>query len=92
MPVLNGFQGQKKSSLIRRLCGEWYNDDVSLSDTKDKTAAEKLQGSWIIEISELSGMRAVDVETLKASYQGRTTSTEPLTESVRARTRGNVSL
>ena len=66
MLVLNGFQGQKKSSLIRRLCGEWYNDDVSLSDTKDKTAAEKLQGSWIIEISELSGMRKADVETLKA--------------------------
>ncbi|MDD4003537.1 MAG: virulence-associated E family protein, partial [Clostridia bacterium] len=66
MLVLNGFQGQKKSSLLRRLCGKWFNDDVSLSDTKDKTAAEKLQGSWIIEISELSGMRKADIETLKA--------------------------
>ncbi len=66
MLVLNGFQGQKKSSLLRRLCGEWFNDDVSLSQTKDKTAAEKLQGSWIIELSEMSGMKKADIETLKA--------------------------
>ena len=66
MLVLNGFQGQKKSSLLKRLCGKWFNDDVSLLDTKDKTAAEKLQGSWIIEISELRGMRKADIETLKS--------------------------
>jgi predicted P-loop ATPase len=66
MLVLNGFQGQKKSSLLRRLCGEWFNDDVSLSQTKDKTAAEKLQGSWVIELSEMTGMKKADIETLKA--------------------------
>lgn len=66
MLVLNGFQGQKKSSLLRRLCGEWFNDDISFAQTKDKTAAEKLQGYWIIEFSEMTGLKKADIEGLKA--------------------------
>lgn len=64
--VLNGPQGVGKSTLIAKLGGEWYSDSLSLNDTKDKTAAEKLQGYWIMEIGELAGMRKTDVETLKA--------------------------
>lgn len=64
--VLNGPQGVGKSTLIAKLGGEWYSDSLSLNDTKDKTAAEKLQGYWILEIGELAGMRKTDVETLKA--------------------------
>lgn len=37
----------------------------AFADTKDKTAAEKLQGYWIIEIGELAGMRKTEIETLK---------------------------
>lgn len=66
MLVMNGFQGQKKSSLLRRLCGDWFNDDISFAQTKDKTAAEKLQGYWIIEFSEMTGLRKADIEGLKA--------------------------
>lgn len=47
MLVLSGPQGKGKSTLIAKLCGEWFNDSLLLSDTKDKTAAEKLQGYWI---------------------------------------------
>lgn len=65
MLVLNGPQGVGKSTLVHRLGGEWFSDSLSLSDTKDKTAAEKLQGYWIIEIGELAGLRKMDVETLK---------------------------
>ena len=36
---------------------------LNLSDTKDKTAAEKLQGYWILEIGELAGLRKAEVET-----------------------------
>lgn len=33
---------------------------------KDKSAAEKLQGYWILELGELAGIRKVDVETVKS--------------------------
>ena len=33
---------------------------------KDKTAAEKLQGYWILELGELAGIKKVDVETVKS--------------------------
>ena len=33
---------------------------------RDKTAAEKLQGYWILEIGELAGIRKIDEETLKS--------------------------
>ena len=55
--VLNGAQGVGKSTLIAKLGGEWYSDSLSITDMNDKTAAEKLQGYWILEIGELAGMR-----------------------------------
>ncbi|MCR4707886.1 MAG: virulence-associated E family protein, partial [Clostridiales bacterium] len=66
MLVLNGPQGIGKSTLIARLAGEWFSDSLSLGDTRDKTAAEKLQGYWIIEIGELAGLRKAEVETLRS--------------------------
>ena len=66
MLVLNGPQGVGKSTLIARLGGEWFSDSLSLSDTKDKTAAEKLQGYWILEIGELAGLKKAEVETLRS--------------------------
>lgn len=63
--VLCGPQGVGKSTLIAKLGGAWYTDSLSLSDTRDKTAAEKLQGNWLVEISELAGLRKVEVESLK---------------------------
>lgn len=66
MLVLNGPQGIGKSTLIARLAGEWFSDSLSLNDTKDKTAAEKLQGYWILEIGELAGLRKAEVETLRS--------------------------
>jgi putative DNA primase/helicase len=66
MLVLNGPQGIGKSTLISRLGGEWFSDSLNLGDTKDKTAAEKLQGYWILEIGELAGLRKAEVETLRS--------------------------
>lgn len=65
MLVLCGPQGIGKSTIISKLAGEWFSDNLSLSETKDKTAAEKLQGYWVIEIGELAGMRKMDIETLR---------------------------
>ncbi len=64
--VLNGPQGIGKSTLIANLGGEWFSDSLQLADTHDKTAAEKLQGYWILEIGELAGLRKADVETLRS--------------------------
>ena len=64
--VLNGDQGIGKSTLIEKLGGEWYSDSLSLTDMNDKTAAEKLQGYWILEIGELAGMKKADIDKVKA--------------------------
>lgn len=66
MLVLDGPQGIGKSTLIAKLGGKWFSDSLNLNDTKDKTAAEKLQGYWLIEIGELAGMRKTEVETLRS--------------------------
>lgn len=64
--VLNGAQGMGKSTLFALLGKQWFSDSLSIADMKDKTAPEKLQGYWILEISELNGMKKVDVETVKS--------------------------
>ena len=66
MPVLNGAQGIGKSTFISNLGMEWFSDSLNLSDMNDKTAAEKLQGYWIIEIGELAGMKKADLDKVKA--------------------------
>lgn len=64
--VLNGPQGIGKSTLFARLGGKWFSDSLTIADMKDKSAAEKLQGYWILELGELAGIRKVDVETVKS--------------------------
>ncbi|MGO5550044.1 VapE domain-containing protein [Lachnospiraceae bacterium LCP19S3_B12] len=64
--VLCGPQGIGKSTLISRIGGEWFSDSLNLADTRDKTAAEKLQGYWIIEIGEMAGMGSAGVKTLRS--------------------------
>lgn len=63
--VMIGPQGTGKSTLVSKLAMKWFNDSLMLTDTKDKTAPEKLQGYWIHEISELAGLRKGDQETMK---------------------------
>ncbi|SPF47576.1 Virulence-associated protein E (fragment) [Candidatus Desulfosporosinus infrequens] len=65
MLVLNGPGGIGKSTLINKLAGQWFSDSLQLSDTHDKTGAEKLQGFWIMEIGELSGMKRTEQDALK---------------------------
>lgn len=65
--VLNGPQGCGKSTFFAKLGREWYSDSLTISDMKDgKTAAEKLQGYWLLELGELAGIKKVDVETVKS--------------------------
>ena len=69
--VLSGDQGIGKSTFIGKLGGSWYSDSLNISDMNDKTAAEKLQGYWIMEIGELAGMRKADLDKVKAFISRR---------------------
>lgn len=63
--VLSGDQGIGKSTIFSRLAKDWFSDSLSMNDMKDKTAAEKLQGFLLLEMAELSGMKKIEIETLK---------------------------
>lgn len=65
MLVLNGPGGIGKSTLINKLGGQWFSDSLQLSDTHDKTGPEKLQGNWLMEIGELSGMKRTEQDALE---------------------------
>ena len=69
--ITQGPQNIGKSFLFGRLGGAWYSDNLSVADMKDKTGAEKLQGYWILELSELTGMRKAEVETVKSFISRR---------------------
>ena len=65
MLVLVGGQGIGKSTFLHKLGREWHDDNLSISDIRDKTAAEKIQGVILMEISEMAGMRKMEVEAVK---------------------------
>lgn len=69
--ILNGPQGTGKSTLFAKLAGEWFSDSLNLNDMKDKSSAEKLSNTWIMELGELQGMRKADIEAVK-SFISRT--------------------
>ncbi|MGL5417522.1 MAG: VapE domain-containing protein [Clostridium sp.] len=64
--ILNGPQGIGKSTFFNKLGKEWFSDSLTLGDMKDKTAAEKLQGYWILELGELAGIKKADIEVVKS--------------------------
>lgn len=64
--ILNGPQGVGKSTFFSKLAGKWFSDSLSITDMKDKTGPEKMQGYWILELGELAGMRKTDTEIIKS--------------------------
>lgn len=69
--ILNGPQGIGKSTFFARLGSKWFSDSLTITDMRDKAAAEKLQGYWLLELGELAGIKKTDVETVK-SFVSRT--------------------
>ena len=63
MPILAGPQGIGKSTLLRLLGVDWFND--SLTTFAGKEASEMLQGSWIVEVGELVGMSKMEENQVK---------------------------
>ena len=61
--TLVGEQGTKKSTFIKKLGKEWYSD--TFMTVQGKEALEQIQGAWLIEMAELSGLRKAEVESVK---------------------------
>ncbi|MER9680798.1 PriCT-2 domain-containing protein [Mesorhizobium sp. M0184] len=65
VPILEGVQGKGKSTFIEILALHWYNELTGdISDPKQMV--ELMQGSWILELGELSSMARAEVNDLKA--------------------------
>ena len=61
--TLVGGQGAGKSTLVKKLGQEWFSD--TFITVHGKEALEQIQGAWLIEMAELSGMRKADIEAVK---------------------------
>lgn len=63
MLILSGAQGIGKSTFFRLLGKDWYSDSMGTFEGKD--AAELVQGYWIIEAGELTGLNKSEMNAVK---------------------------
>lgn len=61
--ILVGPQETYKSTFLKKLGRSWFSD--TFNTVQGKEAYEQLQGAWIIEMAELSGLKKAEVETIK---------------------------
>lgn len=61
--ILVGPQGTYKSTFIKKLGKDWFSD--TFYTVQGKEAYEQLQGSWLIEMAELSALKKAEVEQVK---------------------------
>lgn len=66
MPVIKGPQGSLKSTGFRDLFSTDWFSDAEMGDLRNKDAAMNLEGVWVHEFAELAGLRAGDMDVLKA--------------------------
>ena len=61
--LVGNSQGTGKSTFISKLGRQWFSD--SFHTVTGQKAFEQLQGAWLIEMAELSGIRKSEVEPVK---------------------------
>ncbi len=73
--ILVGEQGTYKSTFVKALGMDWFSD--TFTTVQGKESFEQIQGAWIIEIAELSGLKKAEVETIKHYIAKREDSFRP---------------
>lgn len=61
--ILVGPQETYKSTFIKKLGKGWFSD--TFTTVQGKESFEQIQGAWLVEIAELSGLKKAEVETIK---------------------------
>lgn len=61
--ILVGDQGTYKSTFVKKLGMEWFSD--TFTTVQGKESFEQIQGAWLIEMAELSGLKKAEVESIK---------------------------
>jgi predicted P-loop ATPase len=77
MIVFEGVQGTGKSTILSILAGEDNFSDQNIIGLDPKTQAEALEGAWIFEIAELSGLKHTDTAYVKAFLSRSTDRVRP---------------
>ena len=67
--ILEGDQGEGKSTAIHALFSPWFSDDIAELGTKD--AAMQVRAAWVIELAELASLQKNEVEKIKAFISRR---------------------
>lgn len=63
--IFESLQGKKKSTMIEILARSWYAT-LDGDFANEKFMIEQLQGAWLVEMAELTGMSKSDVNAVKA--------------------------